>query len=139
MIIKSTSVNIRNVEFITGNDLEILKKETYNNTRGNPMVNFDTVLENFEIELSNYTPTQKIYSQIKKYTTDSNIYLVEVSDAYKYRPDLLSYIFYGTVEHFHIILLMNQMKSLLEFVPSNTNNLIFVFKSNVIDKVTTYK
>ena len=138
MSIKSSSVNIRNIDFINGNTLEILKKETYKNTRGNPMVSYDTVLENYETELSNYTPTQLIQQQLKKYVNDSNLYLVEVADTYKYRPDLLSYIFYGTIEYYNIILLLNQMKSLLEFIPSNTNNLIFVFKPSIISNVTAY-
>ena len=50
----------------------------------------------------------------------------------KFRPDLISMIFYGTVEYFHIILKLNGMKSLLEFIPEEKNNLILVFKPEII-------
>lgn len=138
MSIKSSSINIREIEFINGNQLDILKKNKYRNNRGNPLVDYSDILQNIEVELSNYTPMQIIQQKIKKYMTNQNLYLVELSDSYKYRPDLISYIFYGTTEYFQIILLLNQMKSLLDFVPANVNNLLFVFKPEIIESVTNY-
>ena len=139
MGIKTSSINIRNVEFISGIKLEEIKSEAYSNSRGLPTVGYGEILDTIESNLQNYNPTQLLPQQIKKYTKESNLYLVEVGDVYKFRPDLISYIFYGSVEYYQIILSLNGMKSFLEFIPNNTNNLIFIFKRNVIDIILGQK
>lgn len=62
----------------------------------------------------------------------ANLYAVKIPDTYKFRPDLVSMVFYETVEYFHVILKLNGMKSLLEFIPEEKNNLILVFKPEII-------
>ena len=62
----------------------------------------------------------------------TNLYAVKIPDTYKFRPDLVSMVFYETVEYFHVILKLNGMKSFLEFIPEEKNNLILVFKPEII-------
>ena len=93
---------------------------------------YSDVLNKIETRIYNILPSEDFNLRIKKYQRAENLFAVKVPDTYKFRPDLISMIFYGTVEYFHIILKLNGMKSLLEFIPEEKNNLILVFKPEII-------
>lgn len=135
---RANSLNLQKVEFIDGKTLDLKRKRAFSsstNTLGGPLLEFGGILDKYETQLYSRQPDSQLRLNIQKYTTESNIYIVQVDDNYKFRPDLLSQIFYGSQEYFHLILILNGMKSFLEFIPDRTNNLIFVFKPEVIAKL----
>lgn len=135
---RANSLNLQKVEYINGDDLDLKRKRLFSgstNTLSGPMLSFGSILENYETQLYSRQPDSQLRLNIQKYTTENNIYIVQVDDTYKFRPDLLSQIFYGSQEYFHLILILNGMKSFLEFIPDRTNNLIFVFKPEIIAKL----
>lgn len=134
-VASNTNINIKKVEFINGYDLEAMKKKAFSSMASEPLVNYGYTLNGIESRLYNSQPESLLRSNIQKYMKDENLYLVELNDTYRFRPDLVSQIFYGTNEYFHLVLLANNMKSFLEFNPGTFNNLIFVLKPNIIANI----
>ena len=66
---------------------------------------------------------------------EENLYILELDKSYKFRPDIVSQIFYGNIEYFHLILMVNGMKTFLEFIPEKYNHLILVFKPSILPSV----
>ena len=134
-ISSNSNINIKKVEFIDGYKLEIMKKDAFNVGASGSLVGYGSILNNIEKRLYNNQPESILRTNIQKYMIEENLYLVELNDTYKFRPDLVSQIFYGTNEYFHLVLLTNSMKSFLEFNPGIFNNLIFVLKPSVIASI----
>lgn len=132
-----SELNTKEIQFINGDNLEALKKLAYQNDKGSPIVDVSStlVMNKIDILVSGSQPSNEFKLRMRKYLTSDNVYLVEVGDNYKFRPDLLSYIFYGTDQLFTLILGANNMKSLLEFNPAERNNLIYVFKESAMTKI----
>ena len=131
----NSNINIKKVEFIDGNRLEILKRKAFETLARDPMVSYGKVLNKIESRLYSIQPESLLRTNIQKYLREENLYLVEVNDTYRFRPDLIAQIFYGSNEYFHYVLMVNNMKSFLEFTPDNFNNLIFVFKPEIIASI----
>ena len=132
------SLNIQKVDYIDGNALDLRRKKAFSsstNMLGGPLLAFGGILDKIETQLYSRQPDSQLRLNIQKYNTEDNIFIVQVDDTYKFRPDLLSQIFYGSQEYFHLILILNGMKSFLEFIPDRTNNLVFVFKPEIIAKL----
>ena len=132
------SLNIQKVDYIDGNALDLRRKKAFSNSTnmlGGPLLEFGGILDKIETQLYSRQPDSQLRLNIQKYNTEDNIFIVQVDDTYKFRPDLLSQIFYGSQEYFHLILILNGMKSFLEFIPDRTNNLVFVFKPEIIAKL----
>lgn len=134
-LVSNSHINIKNIEFIDGFKLEEMKKQAFVSLAKDPLVGYGGILNNIESRLYTSQPEVLLRTNIKKYLKEENLYLVELNDSYRFRPDLVSQIFYGTNEYFHIILLANSMKTFLEFNPSVFNNLIFVLKPNIINYI----
>lgn len=131
----NSNINIKKVEFIDGNRLEILKRKAFETLARDPIVSYGKVLNKIESRLYSIQPESLLRTNIQKYLREENLYLVEVNDTYRFRPDLIAQIFYGSNEYFHYVLMVNNMKSFLEFTPDNFNNLIFVFKPEIIASI----
>ena len=131
----NSNINIKKVEFIDGNRLEILKRKAFETLARDPIVAYGKVLNKIESRLYSIQPESLLRTNIQKYLREENLYLVEVNDTYRFRPDLIAQIFYGSNEYFHYVLMVNNMKSFLEFIPDNFNNLIFVFKPEIIASI----
>ena len=131
----NSNINIKKVEFIDGNRLEILKRKAFETLARDPIVSYGKVLNKIESRLYSIQPETLLRTNIQKYLREENLYLVEVNDTYRFRPDLIAQIFYGSNEYFHYVLMVNNMKSFLEFTPDNFNNLIFVFKPEIIASI----
>lgn len=131
----NSNINIKKVEFIDGNRLEILKRKAFETLARDPIVAYGKVLNKIESRLYSIQPESLLRTNIQKYLREENLYLVEVNDTYRFRPDLIAQIFYGSNEYFHYVLMVNNMKSFLEFTPDNFNNLIFVFKPDIIASI----
>lgn len=131
----NSNINIKKVEFIDGNRLEILKRKAFETLARDPIVAYGKVLNKIESRLYSIQPESLLRTNIQKYLREENLYLVEVNDTYRFRPDLIAQIFYGSNEYFHYVLMVNNMKSFLEFTPDNFNNLIFVFKPEIIASI----
>lgn len=134
-IASNSNINIKKIEFIDGYKLEALKKSAFSVGASGALVNYGSILNNIEKRLYNFQPELLLRTNVKKYMKEENLFLVELNDSYKFRPDLVSQIFYGTNEYFHLVLLTNSMKSFLEFNPGTFNNLIFVLKPSVIASI----
>ena len=131
----NSNINIKKVEFIDGNRLEILKRKAFETLARDPIVSYGKVLNKIESRLYSIQQESLLWTNIQKYLREENLYLVEVNDTYRFRPDLIAQIFYGSNEYFHYVLMVNNMKSFLEFTPDNFNNLIFVFKPEIIASI----
>lgn len=127
-----SNLNLKEIQYIDGDQFENLLKGTFSKSGGNPILYYSEVLNKIETRIYNILPSEDFNLRIKKYQRAENLFAVKVPDTYKFRPDLISMVFYGTVEYFHIILKLNGMKSLLEFIPEEKNNLILVFKPEII-------
>lgn len=134
-ISSNSNINIKQIEFINGNRLEVLKKKAFETLARDPLVSYGKVLNKIESRIYTTQPESLLRTNIQKYIKEENLYLVEINDTYKFRPDLIAQIFYGTNEYFHYVLMVNNMKSFLEFVPDNFNNLILVFKPEIISSI----
>lgn len=134
-ISSNSNINIKKVEFIDGNRLEILKRKAFETLARDPIVAYGKVLNKIESRIYSVQPESLLRTNIQKYLREENLYLVEVNDTYRFRPDLIAQIFYGSNEYFHYVLMVNNMKSFLEFTPDNFNNLIFVFKPEIIASI----
>ncbi len=134
-ISSNSNINIKKVEFIDGNRLEVLKRKAFETLARDPIVAYGKVLNKIESRIYSVQPESLLRTNIQKYLREENLYLVEVNDTYRFRPDLIAQIFYGNNEYFHYVLLANNMKSFLEFTPDNFNNLIFVFKPEIIASI----
>lgn len=134
-ISSNSNINIKQIEFINGNRLEVLKKKAFETLARDPLVSYGKVLNKIESRIYTTQPESLLRTNIQKYLKEENLYLVEINDTYKFRPDLIAQIFYGTNEYFHYVLMVNNMKSFLEFVPNNFNNLILVFKPEIISSI----
>lgn len=134
-ISSNSNINIKQIEFINGNRLEVLKKKAFETLARDPLVSYGKVLNKIESRIYNTQPESLLRTNIQKYLKEENLYLVELNNTYKFRPDLIAQIFYGTNEYFHYVLMVNNMKSFLEFVPDNFNNLILVFKPEIISSI----
>ena len=134
-LISNSNINIRKVEFINGLSLEAKRKTAFLNLVKDPIVEYGSILNKIESKLYTSQPEVLLRTNISKYMKEENLYVVEVNDTYKYRPDLISQIFYGSNEYFHIVLMVNSMKSFLEFTPNNFNNLIFILKPEIVSNI----
>ena len=135
LISSNSNINIKKIEFIDGTKLESLKRKSYMNLAKDPLVRYGNVLNGIESRIYSSQPENMLRSNVQKYMKESNLYLVELNNTYKFRPDIVSHIFYGTNEYYHLILMVNNMKTFLEFIPENFNNLIFVFKPDIITSI----
>jgi hypothetical protein len=135
---KKTSLNLKKIEFIDGNKLKEFKRKAYDTLAKDPLVSFGTVLKTVENSIYSPQPESILRSNIQKFLSEENLYILEVDNTYKYRPDLLAQIFYGSQEYFHLVLMANGMKTFLEFVPEKTNNLVMIFKPAILVKILNY-
>lgn len=134
-IVSNPNINIKKIEFIDGFQLETLKKKAFMTTASGPLISYGSILNTIETRLYSSQPESILRSNIQKYMKEENLFLVELNDTYKFRPDLVSQIFYGSNEYFHLVLLTNGMKSFLEFNPGVFNNLVFVMKPSIISLI----
>lgn len=134
---RNSNLDTQKIEFISGSDLDIRRKSAF--SRGSlqsyPLIDFGRILNSIEKSLYSPLPESMLKSNIRKHMIEENLYIVQVNDSYKFRPDLLAQIFYGSQEYFHILLMVNNMKSFLEFDPAKFNNLIYMFKPEILSKL----
>lgn len=130
-----SNLNLKEIQYINGEQFENLLKNRFSKSGGNPILYYSDVLNQIETRIYNILPSEDFNLRIRKYMVATNLYAVKIPDTYKFRPDLVSMVFYETVEYFHVILKLNGMKSLLEFIPEEKNNLILVFKPEIIPYV----
>lgn len=134
-IIDISQIKLNEIEYIDGKGLEAMTKARFNESGGEPLLSYGPVLNSIENRIYNDLPSEDFNLQIRKYFTSNNLYIIKVPNTFKFRPDFLSLILYGSIEYFHIILKINNMKSLLEFIPEEKNNLILVFKPEIINTI----
>ena len=134
-IASNSHLNIRKIQFINGIELEKIKTKAYALLAKDPLVGYSYILNNIEARLYTRQPENLLRTNVQKYMKEQNLLLLEINNSYKFRPDIISHIFYGTNEYFHLVLMANNMKSFLEFVPENFNNLVFIFKPSIINSI----
>lgn len=134
---ESSDLNIDQIQFINGTNLDILRRESFKLSKGSPIISVSSssMINKIDVLVSRYLPDNDFKLKMRKYLTSENVYLVEVNDSYKFRPDLLSYIFYGNDQLYTLILGANNMKSFLDFIPEEKNNLIYIFKEATVKKI----
>lgn len=124
-------VDLKRVEFITPDQFKARFKDAFRNTGGDPVLDYGEILETIENSIYSVLPNNELFLKCKKYFDENTVYIMKLPKEYKYRPDLISYVFYGSIEYFHLILIANNMKSFLEFNPEKYHT-IYVFKESVL-------
>lgn len=66
---------------------------------------------------------------LKQYITELKLDIDEIQK-YAYKPKLLSYAIYGTIEYYDLILRINNMDSVMDFSPENIK-ILKVFSGNI--------
>lgn len=66
---------------------------------------------------------------LKQYITELKLDIDEIQK-YAYKPKLLSYTIYGTIEYYDLILRINNMDSVMDFSPENIK-ILKVFSGNI--------
>lgn len=134
---ESSDLNINQIQFINGTGLDVLRRESFKLSKGSPIIDISSssMINKIDGLVARYLPDNEFKLKMRKYLTSENVYLVEVNDSYKFRPDLLSYIFYGNDQLYTLILGANNMKTFLEFIPEEKNNLIYIFKEATVKKI----
>lgn len=132
---QKTSLNLKKIEFIDGTKLNEMKRKAFDRLAEGPIVKYGNALANIEKILYSPQPESLLKTNIQKYLSEENLYILEVDNNYKFRPDLISQIFYGSNEYFHLVLMVNGMKTFLEFMPEKYNHLILVFKPGILGSV----
>lgn len=127
-------IDLKSVEYIDGERFKTLYNLAYKESGGNPLINFSSILTTVERKIYNILPENKLYLNIRKYFTSDNVYLVKIPKEYKFRPDIVSFVFYKNIEYFHLVLLANNLKSFLEFDP-HKQNVFFIFKEEILSKI----
>ena len=64
-----------------------------------------------------------------------NTVVVNIDSQYVYRPELVSLNYYGIEELYPFILIVNNLKTLMEFDPKLFNNQMLMVKSDVVKKI----
>jgi len=64
-----------------------------------------------------------------------NCVIVDVPDAFKYRPERVANQYYGHESFYPIILAANNIGSLFQFIPSDFDHRIKLVKSSVISQL----
>lgn len=130
-----SSLNLKKIEFIDGTKLNKLKLDAYDSLARNPLVGYGSILNSIENSIYSIQPESILRTNIQKYLMEENLYILELDKSYKFRPDIVSQIFYGNIEYFHLVLMVNGMKTFLEFIPEKYNHLILVFKPSILPSV----
>ena len=133
-----TSLNLKKIEFIDGTKLNELKKKAFEFLAKDPLVSYGSILDTIESQIYSNQPESLLKTNIQKFLLEENLYIIEIDSSYKFRPDLISQIFYGSYEYFHLVLMANGMKTFLEFIPEKYNHLILVFKPKILSSILNF-
>ena len=76
-----------------------------------------------------------LLNNLKYLKMEENLVEVECPDKYKYRPDSVAFQYYGDSNFFPLVLIANNLGSLLQFDPSKFDNRIKLIKSQVIQNL----
>ena len=102
-----SNLNLKEIQYINGEQFENLLKSRFSKSGGNPILYYSDILNQIETRIYNILPSEDFNLRIRKYMVAANLYAVKIPDTYKFRPDLVSMVFYETVEYFHLILKLN--------------------------------
>jgi len=77
----------------------------------------------------------RILDNLSYLQKEENTIIVPCPDKYKFRPERLAYEYYGDDNFFPIILAVNNISSVLKFIPSEFNNQIKLVKSERLEQL----
>jgi hypothetical protein len=77
----------------------------------------------------------RILDNLANLQKEENTIIVPCPDKYKFRPERLAYEYYGNDNFFPIILAVNNISSVLKFIPSEFNNQIKLVKSERLEQL----
>ncbi len=97
-----------------------------------PLTDLNTAINEFSsIDLL----TNKITMNYDYIQQPENLVQITVPSDFKYRPERIAFMYYGHDSLYPIVLASNNMRSLLEFVPEETNNKIFLLKTDILKNI----
>ena len=94
-----SNLNLKEIQYINGEQFENLLKSRFSKSGGNPILYYSDVLNQIETRIYNILPSEDFNLRIRKYMVATNLYAVKIPDTYKFRPDLVSMVFYEIKYH----------------------------------------
>ena len=131
------SLNRKWIKTITGTKFKELLEIRFNTDTGvSPFIEGDPArIEAFQEAILDVSPDNAIFNSIRDNIKEENLLLVNISSNLRYRPELISYVFYGSEQYYPVILMLNNFESILDFQPSERDNLILLFTPNTLAKI----
>ena len=131
------SLNRKWIKTITGTKFKELLEIRFNTDTGvSPFIEGDPArIEAFQEAILDVSPDNTIFNSIRDNIKEENLLLVNISSNLRYRPELISYVFYGSEQYYPVILMLNNFESILDFQPSERDNLILLFTPNTLAKI----
>ena len=131
------SLNRKWIKTITGTKFKELLEIRFNTDTGvSTFIEGDPArIEAFQEAILDVSPDNAIFNSIRDNIKEENLLLVNISSNLRYRPELISYVFYGSEQYYPVILMLNNFESILDFQPSERDNLILLFTPNTLAKI----
>jgi len=77
----------------------------------------------------------KIIDNYHEFQDKKNLIRIPMTNKYKYRPDRVAYEYYGSDSFYPIVLACNNLRSLLDFIPGNLGNEIYLMNSDKLKQI----
>lgn len=100
---------------------------------------FDTTLDPNNLLAINELLKPSIKTKFQRYINELNLKenysYVPFEDNYKFRPDLISRKYYGSDYFYPLVLITNNINSMINFTPQNTNYKLKIINVNLLKKI----
>ena len=97
---------------------------------------FQTIDSTIYDQFINPSITGNVFNDYIHYLQkEENNIVVYVPDKYKYRPERIANLYYGSEQYYPLILLANNIGTLFQFIPSNMNNQVKLLKPEILQKL----
>lgn len=99
---------------------------------------FDTLEQNHLLvinELLKPTVKTKFQKYVNELNLKENYNYVPFEDNYKFRPDLIARKYYGSDYFYPLVLITNNINSMINFTPENTNYRLKIINVNLLKKI----
>lgn len=113
-----TTIDYKKLRSVAIDDIKSIKQ-------GNPLVN-----NSFSDKWVNTTRME-----ILKFLNEEDLYLLSVGNIYNFRLDIISTLLYGSEEYINLILKLNSLNSIMDFLPENLNNQILIIDPESLSKI----
>jgi len=86
-------------------------------------------------EIMDPTPFNNLQKNQKEFNKKENYYLENLDNIYKFRPDLIALKYYGSDKLYPLVLISNNISSMLKFIPKDMNYKVKIIKLSVLKNI----